>query len=163
MAKKDRNIATEAEKDAAARSPDFASRQRSHGTRLDNGRSRDDPPIKNEHVREGSPAPPASLSGSKSLVAQAAEMRKADQYLDERTRKRLDQEQYEAALLKEANQVQTNALTSVVEIATGEARGDKMKTSWTCPRFLLSSLRKIMRRIERNGVSSLKVMTVLHQ
>ena len=101
----------------------------SHGTRLDNGRSQDDPPIKNEHVREGSPAPPASLSGSKSLVAQAAEMRKADQYLDERTRKRLDQEQYEAALLKEANQVQTNALTSVVEIATGEARGDKMKTS----------------------------------
>ena len=97
----------------------------SHSARVDNGRSMDDSLIKNEDVQENSPAPSVSLQRSKSLVAQAAEMRKADQYLDERTRKRLDQEQYEAALLKEANQVQTNALTSVVEIAMGEARGER--------------------------------------
>ncbi len=110
----------------------------SHGAGKDNGRVQEDEYMKKEQVQEQGPRAPVPPPESKSLLAQVADMRKADQHLDERTRKRLEQEQYEAALLKEANQVQKNALTSVAEIAKGETKGERMKTSWTCPRYLSS-------------------------
>ncbi len=109
----------------------------SYNPDVDNGYLQEELPIKQEKVQPQAP-PPAPPTQGKSLLVQAAEMRKADQHLDDRTRKRLEQQQYEAVLLKEANQVQTNALTSVTDIATGEAKGERMKTSWTCPRYLSS-------------------------
>ena len=91
--------------------------------------------IKQEQSKSSNSVPQRE---TKSLLAQAAEMRKADQHLDDRTRKRLEQQQYEAALLKEANQVQTNALTSATDIATGAAPSERLTTSWTCPGYLAS-------------------------
>jgi ATP-dependent RNA helicase DDX41 len=90
------------------------------------------------------PPPTTFVKETRSLLSQAAELRRADDQLDDKTRKRKEQEAYEAALLKEANQVQTNALTSVSDIATGErSHTESVRTSWTCPRHLLAKSEEV--------------------
>ena len=95
------------------------------------------PLLKQEEQLGALSPPPAPARETRSLLSQAAELRKADELLDDRSRKRKEQEAYESALLKEANQVQTNALTSASDIATGErSYAESLSTSWTCPRHL---------------------------
>lgn len=51
--------------------------------------------------------------------------------------RRYEQEQNEARLLKEANTVSSNALTNVKDEAAGLKYTESMKTSWTCPRWIM--------------------------
>ena len=73
----------------------------------------------------------------KSLLNVAAEMRKAQSNMDKRALKQQVQQTSEALLLKEANQVQTNALQSNEEIATGKRFDERIVTTWTAPKYIL--------------------------
>jgi adenosyl cobinamide kinase/adenosyl cobinamide phosphate guanylyltransferase len=72
------------------------------------------------------------------LLEQAAALRKERELLGEAAIKQQQQQYSEQALLKEANQVQTNALLSSEEIATGMKRTECLKTTWTAPRYILN-------------------------
>uniref|UniRef100_A0A7S3M683 RNA helicase n=1 Tax=Spumella elongata TaxID=89044 RepID=A0A7S3M683_9STRA len=72
------------------------------------------------------------------LLEQANALRKERELLGESANKQQQQHYSEQALLKEANQVQTNALMSSEEIATGVKRTESLPTSWTAPRYLLN-------------------------
>lgn len=76
-------------------------------------------------------------SREKSLVDLAAELRSQQANVDKTTLKQQQQQASEMVLLKEANQVQTNALQSVEEIASGVAYTESLTTSWTAPRYIL--------------------------
>ena len=78
----------------------------------------------------------APVREQRSLISQAAELRSAKKNVDKKSLKQIEQEVLEAALLKEANQVQTNALQSNTEIAEGSDFRESIKTSWTCPRYI---------------------------
>ena len=71
------------------------------------------------------------------LLDQAAELRKAQAQMDKKVLKQQQQQVSEIALLKEANQVQTNALQSNEEIALGVQYTESLKTTWTAPKYLL--------------------------
>ena len=73
----------------------------------------------------------------KSLLNVAAEMRKAQSNMNKRALKQQVQQTSEALLLKEANQVQTNALQSNEEIATGKRFDERILTTWTAPKYIL--------------------------
>ena len=94
--------------------------------------------VQKQEDREHALSPAAAaVQHAKSLLSEAVELRKADELLDDRSRKRKEQEAQEAALLKEANHVQTKALTSASDIATGErSYAESLTTSWTCPKYL---------------------------
>lgn len=72
-----------------------------------------------------------------SLLGQAAAMRRAHANMDQKSLKMIQQEASELALLKEANQVQTNALQSNTEIATGVTYTQSLETTWKAPKYLL--------------------------
>ena len=72
-----------------------------------------------------------------SLLGQAVELRRSTANLDQKSLKLLQQEEAEKSLLKEANQVQINALQSNSEIASGVHYTESIKTSWRAPRYLL--------------------------
>lgn len=74
---------------------------------------------------------------NQSLLDQAAMIKKIQSEMDQKSLKQLNQMREEQALLKEANQVQTNALQSSEEIATGKRNTESIKTTWTCPKYLL--------------------------
>lgn len=78
----------------------------------------------------------AATAKSVSLVDQAAELRKARGLMDKRLLKQERQQESEQLLLKEANQVQTNALQTNEEIATGVRYTERLTTRWTAPRYL---------------------------
>ena len=65
-----------------------------------------------------------------SLLLEAAEMRKQQSQMNQTSLKQQKQQYSESQLLKEANQVQTNALQSSEEIATGVKYTDSLKTTW---------------------------------
>jgi ATP-dependent RNA helicase DDX41 len=71
-----------------------------------------------------------------SLVDQAVEMRRQDAVADKKSLKQLKQLSSELALLKEANQVQTNVLQSNVEIAQGVRYTESLTTTWRPPRYI---------------------------
>lgn len=73
-----------------------------------------------------------------SLLEQANALRKERELLGESANKQQAQHYSEQALLKEANQVQTNALLSSEEIATGTRRTESLPTSWSAPRYILN-------------------------
>ena len=75
---------------------------------------------------------------NQSLVDIADEIRKKNLNINKKTLKLLHQKEEENILLKEANQVQTNALQSAEEIATGIKYFESLKTSWTAPSYLLN-------------------------
>ena len=79
----------------------------------------------------------ATATARSSLLGQAAAMRKAHANMDQKSLKIIQQEASEMALLKEANQVQTNALQSNTEIATGVTFTQSLRTSWKAPKYLL--------------------------
>lgn len=71
------------------------------------------------------------------LIEEAAELRKAESEMDSIALQKRQQAEAEMALLREANQVQTNALQSNEEIASGYREDKIIKTSWTAPRYIL--------------------------
>ena len=73
----------------------------------------------------------------------AADMRRKHATMDKRSLKQQQQQNEEAVLLKEANQIQTNALQSNEEIAEGRKYVESLKTSWTAPRYLLNQSEEI--------------------
>ncbi|RYG68664.1 DEAD/DEAH box helicase [archaeon] len=72
----------------------------------------------------------------KSLLDEAAELRRQKATLSTGDIKKQQQEYSELLLLKEANQVQTNALQSNEEIATGMRYTESMTTTWRPPRYI---------------------------
>lgn len=74
---------------------------------------------------------------NESLLLQAAELRKQQQFMDQKSLKQQQQLSSELLLLKEANQVQTNALQTNEEIAQGKKYSESMVTSWSAPRYIL--------------------------
>lgn len=85
----------------------------------------------------------ATSRNNVSLVDQAAALRKQRAEMDEKTLKKELQLMSELALLKEANQVQTNALQSNEEIATGKRFTESMVTTWKAPRYILEQPEKV--------------------
>lgn len=73
---------------------------------------------------------------NQSLVDVAEELRKKKAMLDKKTVKQIQQKEYEEVLLKEANQVQTNALQSKEEIALGLKYFESLKSTWRPPRYI---------------------------
>jgi ATP-dependent RNA helicase DDX41 len=71
-----------------------------------------------------------------SLLEKANALRKERALLGESANRQQAQQYSEQALLKEANQVQTNALLSSEEIASGVKRTESLRTSWTAPRHI---------------------------
>ena len=71
-----------------------------------------------------------------SLLEQANVLRKERAMMGETLVKQQQQQYSELQLLKEANQVQTNALQSSEEIATGQRRTESLVTSWTPPGYI---------------------------
>lgn len=71
-----------------------------------------------------------------SLLDQAVELRKERINLSHSELKQQQQEYTEQMLLKEANQVQTNALQSSEEIANGMRYTESLKSTWTPPSYI---------------------------
>lgn len=73
---------------------------------------------------------------AQSLLDQAAELRRQRATMNATDLKKQQQEYSEQLLLKEANQVGTNALQSNEEIASGMRYTQVMTTSWTPPSYI---------------------------
>lgn len=74
---------------------------------------------------------------NESLLLLAADLRKQHADMDQRSLKQQQQLSSESILMKEASQVQTNALQSNAEIAQGFRYSESLKTSWTAPKYIL--------------------------
>jgi ATP-dependent RNA helicase DDX41 len=93
--------------------------------------------LKEEEKNQSSHVDSVGYNREQSLINQAREMRSQNQLLDPKSMKQQQQITSEMALLKEANQVQTNALQSNEEIAQGMKYTESMITTWSAPRYLL--------------------------
>ena len=76
------------------------------------------------------------INREQSLLLQAAELRKLQATMNQSSLKKQKQQYSEQVLLKEANQVQTNALQSSEEIAGGIKFKEPLKTTWKPPRYI---------------------------
>lgn len=72
-----------------------------------------------------------------SLLDESAALKQQRSSMDKKDLKKEEQLRSEVSLLKEASQVQTNALQSSSEIATGLKYTESLTTSWTAPKYLL--------------------------
>lgn len=72
-----------------------------------------------------------------SLLDEADSLRKTLASMDKKVLKQQKQLDSEEVLLREANQVQTNALQSNEEIAKGINYSESITTNWTAPRYIL--------------------------
>ena len=73
-----------------------------------------------------------------SLLEQAEALKEKRDLLSEAERNALDKKGDEDRILREASQVQTNALQAASELAQGVEYRDSFRTSWRCPRKLLA-------------------------
>ena len=71
-----------------------------------------------------------------SLLDEADSLRKTLATMDKKTLKQQKQLDSEEVLLKEANQVQTNALLSNEEIAKGVSYSESITTNWSAPKYI---------------------------
>jgi ATP-dependent RNA helicase DDX41 len=76
------------------------------------------------------------VAEQKSLLLRAAELRKSQTGVDKAAYKQQQQMYSESMLLKEASQVQTNALQSSSEIAEGVRFAESLKASWRPPAYI---------------------------
>lgn len=81
--------------------------------------------------------PPPKTKTNMTLLDESVALRKQRQAMSEDQVRHEAQQRSELALLKEANQVQTNALQSNEEIAGGKRYTESLQTSWRAPRSLL--------------------------
>ena len=98
---------------------------------------------KNESNEPTSAGEYSGQARDQTLLDMAADMRRKHATMDKRSLKQQQQQNEEAVLLKEANQIQTNALQSNEEIAEGRKYVESLKTSWTAPRYLLNQSEEI--------------------
>lgn len=70
----------------------------------------------------------------RTLLEAAMELRKATENMDAATIKQMKATEEEHRMLREANQVQTNALMSAAEVAQGTRYTESLKTSWRPPK-----------------------------
>ena len=75
---------------------------------------------------------------TQSLLLEAADLKKSQSYMDSKLLKQQAQLSYEMMLLKEANQVQTNALQSNEEIASGVKYDKRLTTTWNPPQYIIN-------------------------
>lgn len=73
-----------------------------------------------------------------SLLEAAAALKSQREALSESERAELARKEEEQRILREASQVQTNALQAASELAKGVVYRDSLRTSWTCPRRILA-------------------------
>ena len=78
--------------------------------------------------------PPQQPQAPVSLLDQAADLQKT---LTDQERQEMARKEEEARILKEALQVQTNALQAASEVASGKIYSKPMPSTWTVPRYLL--------------------------
>ncbi|CAM9864952.1 unnamed protein product [Chrysoparadoxa australica] len=78
----------------------------------------------------------AAAPQQRTLLEASKELKKANLALDDKTRRLMKQQEEEARMLQEANQVQTNALMSAAEVAQGFKYTEVMTTSWKPPRYI---------------------------
>jgi ATP-dependent RNA helicase DDX41 len=102
--------------------------------------------LKNEDVPKGEYS---GQSRDKSLLDIAAEIKKQQAVMDRKMLKQIQQQSSEAVLLKEANQVQTNALQSNEEIATGKKYSESLTTTWKPPRYILNQSEEVNESIRK--------------
>jgi ATP-dependent RNA helicase DDX41 len=76
------------------------------------------------------------VAPKKSLVDEAAQLRMQASLSDSTKLKQMRQKMEEEALLKEANQVQTNVLQSNEEIAQGMKYTESLTTTWRPPKYI---------------------------
>jgi ATP-dependent RNA helicase DDX41 len=85
----------------------------------------------------------------KSLLDIAEELRQSQKFVDKTALKQQRQKESELALLKEANQVQTNALQSNEEIAQGVRYTESLKTTWVPPRYISEQSQESMEQTRK--------------
>lgn len=90
----------------------------------------------NEELIDDKAGEYAGKKRKKSLLNEAADLRKQQAAMDGRSVKLQQQVQEELILLKEASQVQTNALQSNEEIAVGVRYTESLKTTWRPPKYI---------------------------
>ena len=72
------------------------------------------------------------------LLEQAEALKQKREALSDAERAALARKEEEARILREASQVQTNALQAASELAQGVSYRTSLPTSWTCPRKILA-------------------------
>jgi ATP-dependent RNA helicase DDX41 len=92
---------------------------------------------RDQEAGETESLPVKEVPKEKSLLDQAIQLRKQESHLDQEAVKQQKKQYMEDILLKEASQVQTNALQSSEEIATGHKYTEPLKTSWAPPKYVL--------------------------
>jgi ATP-dependent RNA helicase DDX41 len=114
--------------------------QRTKSNRVDNSHEEQPETDTSDYVVKNEPMAEEKAQNNRniSLLDQANALRKERELLGESANKQQQQHYSEQALLKEANQVQTNALLSSEEIATGVKRTESLKTSWSAPKYILN-------------------------
>ncbi|CAM9769902.1 unnamed protein product [Ectocarpus sp. 12 AP-2014] len=89
-----------------------------------------------EDAAEAAAGPGAEGSKKpRTLLEAAKELKKATANLDAGTIKQMRAKEEEHRMLKEANQVQTNALMSAAEVAKGTRYTEALTTSWRPPKY----------------------------
>ncbi|CAN0025973.1 unnamed protein product, partial [Ectocarpus fasciculatus] len=87
-----------------------------------------------EDAEEAGPGAEGSKK-PRTLLEAAKELKKATANLDAGTIKQMRAKEEEYRMLKEANQVQTNALMSAAEVAKGTRYTEALTTSWRPPKY----------------------------
>lgn len=85
------------------------------------------------------------------LLEQAAALKQKREALSESERAALARKEEEERILREASQVQTNALQAASELAKGVSYRESLPTSWRCPRKILAEGRRAGRRSGTSG------------
>ena len=109
----------------------------------ENGSTSDEAELKSEKIELSNAGEYSGQARDQTLLDMAADMRRKHANMDKRSLKQQQQQSSEALLLKEANQVQTNALQSNVEIAEGRKYVESLKSSWTAPQYLLDQSNEV--------------------
>mmetsp|Transcript_20077 Transcript_20077/g.28450 ORF Transcript_20077/g.28450 Transcript_20077/m.28450 type:complete len:712 (+) Transcript_20077:112-2247(+) len=81
-----------------------------------------------------------------SLLEQAAALQSS---LTDEQRQQQQRKEEEARILKEASQVQTNALQAASELAKGVVYTESMPSSWTVPRYILEQGEEVWNKVRQ--------------
>jgi ATP-dependent RNA helicase DDX41 len=109
---------------------------------IDDGTTSDEIDLENIKNEQSADVENIEQNRQRTLLDMAADLRRDKAALDKRSVKQQEQKRHELMLLKEANQVQNNALQSNEEIAEGRRYLESLKTTWKAPKRLLAQSEK---------------------
>mmetsp|Transcript_24080 Transcript_24080/g.23148 ORF Transcript_24080/g.23148 Transcript_24080/m.23148 type:complete len:640 (-) Transcript_24080:281-2200(-) len=109
---------------------------------IDDGNTSDEIDLENIKSEQEDDVENTEQNRQRTLLDMAADLRRDKAALDKRSVKQQEQKRHELMLLKEANQVQNNALQSNEEIAEGRRYLESLKTTWKAPKRLLDQSEK---------------------